>query len=109
MLESMGEAGDLYEPFVLNLREQVLYLGRDLSPEALEGLEGDAAELNKSSEELFAKIEEILTGEATAEKEVDEIVAEDEAEAASEGGAEAAGDDAGGDAAEPEADEEKSE
>jgi len=110
MLASMGEAGDLYDPFVENLTEQVMFLGRDLSPEVLEDLKGDAAELNASAEELLAKIDEILTGEATAEKEVDEIVAEDEAEAeAAAEGEEAAGEDAGGDATEPEAEEEKSE
>ena len=118
MLESMGEAGDLYDPFVLNLREQVLYLGRDLSPEAIEGLKEDAETLNASAEVFFAKIDEILTGEVAGEKEVDEIVAEDEAamegetesvdedEGATEG-EEAAGDDAGGDATEAEAGEEE--
>jgi len=119
MLASMSEAGDLYDPFVDNLREQVLFLGRDLSPEVLEDLKGEAAELNASAEVFFAKIDEILTGEVAGEKEVDEIVAEDEAamegetEAVDEDegatdGEEAAGDDAGGDATEAEAGEEES-
>ena len=77
MLASMSEAGDLYDPFVDNLREQVLFLGRDLSPEVLEELKDEAAEVNASAEVFFAKIDEILTGEVAGEKEVDEIVAED--------------------------------
>ena len=85
MLASMDEAGDLYEPFILNLREQVMYLGRDLDAEVLGDLKDEAAQMNASADELFAKIEQILTGEVEGEKEVDEIVAEDEAEVGAEG------------------------
>jgi len=82
MLASMREAKELYDPFILSLREQVMFLGRDLHPASIADLTDEAEQMNRDAEVLFAKIEEILTGGREAEEEFDAVVAEDEAEIA---------------------------
>jgi hypothetical protein len=82
---SLGEASELYDPFIASLREQVLYMGRDLSPTAIEALKDPAAELNDMANQLYEKIDEVLndTREQEAE-EAAEVEAAEEAEGAEE-------------------------
>lgn len=43
-----------------NLNDQILYLGRDLSPEAIADLEDEAAELNAQAEAATAMVKDML-------------------------------------------------
>ena len=61
ILELGRAAGGDYQAFMAKLRDQVLFLGHDLNPDALESLDGDAQKLNKAAEELFAKIDGTIT------------------------------------------------
>ncbi|HET6277757.1 MAG TPA: DUF2959 family protein [Candidatus Polarisedimenticolia bacterium] len=53
-------ASDLYKPFIASLRDQVTFMGRDLSPAALAELKDEGATLNESAEALYAKVDEAL-------------------------------------------------
>ena len=58
--KSLEEASELYHPFIAVLRDQALVLGRDLSPEMLKSLEGEAKKANEDAEALYVKIDEAL-------------------------------------------------
>ena len=49
-----------YEPFMSSLKDQALFMGRDLSPEAIEALQPLAEELNTSAATLLASIDALL-------------------------------------------------
>lgn len=80
MRTNMSSAGEAYAPFMASLKDQVLYMGTDLSPEALEALQPETEKLNQMGEELFARIDRILSEEAADEQEFDEAVGEDNPE-----------------------------
>lgn len=92
-------ASELYQPFIASLRDQVAYMGRDLSPAALGELKDEAATLNESAEALYAKVDEAIA--ATQPGAADDAAAETgetaEEDAGGEEGAsdETAGDDTG--------------
>jgi hypothetical protein len=73
--EILTAASNEFGPVMQNLNDQILFLGRDLSPEAIADLEDEAAELNAQAEEATAKVKEMLQkadktqGEADAELE----------------------------------------
>ena len=52
-------AGAELEPFIGGLRDQVVYLGYDLNPNAVSSLDADAEKLNVQAKSLFAGIEKI--------------------------------------------------
>ena len=58
--ETLAAAGGEFAPVIQNLNDQILYLGRDLSPEAIADLEDEAAELNAQAEAATAKVKEML-------------------------------------------------
>ncbi len=64
-------------PIIQDLNDQILYLGRDLSPDAIADLEDEAAELNEKAEATTAKVKDML---ANAGKTQDAADAEIEAE-----------------------------
>lgn len=74
---SLGEilalARQEFAPVIQNLNDQILYLGRDLSPEAIAELEDEAAELNEQAATATAKIKEMLetVGKTQAEAEAE--------------------------------------
>ena len=76
--EILTAASNEFGPVMQNLNDQILFLGRDLSPEAIADLEDEAAELNAQAEEATAKVKEMLQkadktqSEADAELEADE-------------------------------------
>jgi len=84
MRTNMTSAGEAYQPFMANLKDQVLYMGTDLSPEALEALQPETEKLNQMGEDLFAKIDRILSDEAADEEEFHEAVEEAGEEEAAE-------------------------
>ena len=64
MGEALTQAGAAFEPLLVNLNDQILFLGRDLSPEAIADLKPEADALNSQADEVFAQVEAILSGEA---------------------------------------------
>lgn len=77
-------ASDEFAPVMRNLNDQILFLGRDLSPEAIADLSDEAAELNAQAEAATAKVKEMLDkagktqDAADAELEASEESAEDD-------------------------------
>ncbi len=53
-------ASELYQPFIASLRDHAMFLGRDLSPEALAELKDEAGTLNESAEALYVKVDEAI-------------------------------------------------
>jgi uncharacterized protein YoxC len=58
--EILTSASNEFTPVMQNLNDQILYLGRDLSPEAIADLSDEAAELNAQAETATAKVKEML-------------------------------------------------
>lgn len=60
MGEILTAASNEFAPVVQNLNDQILYLGRDLSPEAIADLSDEAAELNQQAEAASTRVKEML-------------------------------------------------
>jgi len=58
--EILTSASNEFTPVMQNLNDQILYLGRDLSPEAIADLSDEAAELNAQAETATANVKEML-------------------------------------------------
>jgi Zn-dependent oligopeptidase len=58
--EILTSASNELAPVMQDLNDQILYLGRDLSPEAIADLSDEAAELNAQAEAATAKVKEML-------------------------------------------------
>jgi len=58
--EILTSASNEFTPVMQNLNDQILYLGRDLSPEAIADLSDEAAELNQQAEAATTKVKEML-------------------------------------------------
>jgi hypothetical protein len=80
--EILTAAGNEFAPVMQNLNDQILYLGRDLSPEAIADLEDEAAELNAQAEAATAKVKDMLANagktQAVADAELDAETATDD-------------------------------
>jgi len=74
----LGKAGAEFAPVVQNLNDQILYLGRDLSPGAVADLKDEQAALNQQADEVKARIKELIESAGKTEAEASaEIEAED--------------------------------
>ena len=60
MGEILTAASNEFAPVIQNLNDQILYLGRDLSPEAIADLSDEAAELNEQAEAATERVKEML-------------------------------------------------
>jgi hypothetical protein len=78
--ETLSAAGAELAPVVRNLNDQVLFLGRDLSPEAVADLQDEAAELNQRAADVTEKVKAMLQSAGKVQHE-----AEAELEAAEQG------------------------
>jgi len=58
--EALGQAGDAFGPLVQNLNDQILYLGRDLSPEAIADLADEAETLNQQAQEATDQVKKLM-------------------------------------------------
>ena len=58
--ETLTAAGQEFAPVIQDLNDQILFLGRDLSPEAIADLEDEAAALNEKAEATTAKVKDML-------------------------------------------------
>ena len=84
MVERMKTTGEVYTPFMTSLNDQLVFMSRDLSPEAMVALQPVAQELNTMAGDLFTNIEAILTGEPAAVEMADEAAAGDDTVTADE-------------------------
>jgi len=76
--ETLTAAGQEFTPVIQNLNDQILYLGRDLSPEAIADLEDEATELNQQAEAATAKVKQMLETAGKTQAEADaELEAEE--------------------------------
>ena len=69
--ETLGKAREELAPVVQDLNDQILYLGRDLSPEAVADLQDEAEALNQQATEVAAKVKEMLQSAEKAQDEAD--------------------------------------
>ena len=71
--ETLAKAREEFAPVVQNLNDQILFLGRDLSPEAVADLQDEAETLNQQAEEVTARVKALLqsAGETQDEAEAD--------------------------------------
>lgn len=82
--ETLTAASQEFAPVIQNLNDQILYLGRDLSPEAIADLSDEAAALNQQAEAAIAKVKQMLEAagkdqaEAEAEMEAPDAATEEE-------------------------------
>jgi hypothetical protein len=69
--ETLGQASEVLAPVMQDLNDQILYLGRDLSPEAIADLQDEAAALNERAEEASAKVRELVESAGKTQDEAD--------------------------------------
>lgn len=67
--EKLGQAGEAFAPAIQNLNDQILFLGRDLSPEAIADLQDEAATLNDQVKEVSEQVNSLLQDAPSAEAE----------------------------------------
>ena len=85
LADKMNTLNEVYQPFMVSISEQVVFMSRDLSPEAMAALKPVAEELNTSAEKLLAGMDAFLAG-PPPEEAVAAIIDEAEAnEPASDG------------------------
>jgi hypothetical protein len=77
--ETLGKARKELAPVVQNLNDQVLYLGRDLSPDAIADLQDEAAALNQQAADATAKVKALLQSAGKAQEEAEAEIEEEDA------------------------------
>jgi hypothetical protein len=78
--ETLAQARDEIAPVTRNLNDQILYLGRDLSPEAIADLQDEAEELNRQAEEVKSRVTKLLQTAGKTQDEAEDAVEEDDEE-----------------------------
>jgi hypothetical protein len=78
--ETLTMASREFAPVVQNLNDQILYLGRDLSPEAVADLQDEAEALNQQAEEVTARVRELVAAAGKTQVEADAELEGDERE-----------------------------
>jgi uncharacterized coiled-coil DUF342 family protein len=78
--ETLALASEEFAPVVQNLNDQILYMGRDLSPEAIADLQDEAEALNQQAEEVTARVKELLQSAGKTQVEADAELEADEGE-----------------------------
>jgi len=76
--ETLAKARDEFAPVVQNLNDQILFLGRDLSPEAVADLQDEADELNQQAAAVTEKVTAMLQSAGKAQDEADAELGADE-------------------------------
>jgi len=60
ILKAGKDAGEEFRPFVSELKDQVLFLGNDLSPAGIAELQDEAEEINSRADDVFAAVDELV-------------------------------------------------
>ena len=76
--ETLGKAREELAPVVQNLNDQVLFLGRDLSPDAIADLQDEAAALNQQAADATARVKAMLQSAGEAQDEAEDEIEADE-------------------------------
>jgi hypothetical protein len=63
-VDRMTQAGEVFAPVAQELNDQVLFLGRNLSPDGIEMMQDEAVKVNEMVEEAMAQVESLLAGAA---------------------------------------------
>jgi hypothetical protein len=71
MADRVAAARDAYEPFMTSLKDQTLFMGRDMSPAAIEALQPLAVELNALGTTLLSSIDAVLNQEIEIDQTID--------------------------------------
>ncbi len=58
--DSAAGAKEIYDPFIANLNEQIMFMGRNLSPDALAALGDEATKLNEQATALMEQVDGFL-------------------------------------------------
>ena len=74
--QSLGEASKAFQPLMQNLNDQILFLGRDLSAEAIADLQDEAAELNQQAEDVYNNVATLLAKAMDDESALEEATAD---------------------------------
>jgi ElaB/YqjD/DUF883 family membrane-anchored ribosome-binding protein len=69
--ETLAKARDEFAPVVQNLNDQILFLGRDLSAEAVADLQDEAEELNQQWAEVTEEVKSMLQSAGKAQDEAE--------------------------------------
>jgi hypothetical protein len=85
MTDQMAATQAAYEPFMSSLKDQALFMGRDLSPAAIEALQPLAEELNASAATLLASIDALLNTEVEIDESAEPAVTGDDSVPEEEG------------------------
>ncbi len=56
--QAANKAGAEFDPFLTNLRDQILFLGNDLNPAAIKELADDKTKLNAQATKVFASVDD---------------------------------------------------
>lgn len=59
-LRAGRRAGAEFDLFIDSMQDQVVFLGYDLNPTAVQSLEEDAAKLNQQANQLFQEVDEVV-------------------------------------------------
>jgi hypothetical protein len=79
MGETLSLAAEEFAPVIQNLNDQILFLGRDLSPEAVADLQDEAEALNQQADATTAKVKEMLQAAGKTQAEADAELEGDQA------------------------------
>jgi len=60
LVDSLREASDAFIPLFDSLDDQLLFLGRDLSPEAIAAVDPDAEALHREAGDVFDRVETLM-------------------------------------------------
>ena len=74
--QTLGEASKAFEPLMQNLNDQILFLGRDLSKEAIAELQDEAAELNQQAEDVINSVQGLLAKADDADSALEKATAD---------------------------------
>ncbi len=77
--ETLTLAAGEFAPVIQNLNDQILFLGRDLSPEAVADLQDEAEALNQQAETVTARVKEMLQAAGKTQAEADAELEGDQA------------------------------
>ena len=77
-LQSAGGQAEAFAPLLDDFRDQVLYLGYDLSPEAIADLSEETAEFNALATDTVAKVKTMLEGTGDGESPLGDPAADDD-------------------------------
>lgn len=74
--ETLDRAGEAFAPLLRNLHDQILFLGRDLSPEVIADLRAEADTLNREADAVFDTVQDRLASVRGPRFAADEAVAD---------------------------------